>query len=433
MALQDWKEAQALMFTEMGAKPGDVFDENNVDAIAKYLPPGVVTWVKRGELKIKLGELKYDFSPGEKWEQMSQKNAGKYGLDENKEIIEVRTGKLPIYVEGDLYPNIDFDSDPDAGIKFVHNVIAMRGRMGNVRCFPTTEWIGQGGLERIAISEYIDNYQWNRPDGEIPNRKEMLQQQLYKFVIPYDIQGMASLTQRFLDPKPDSVYAYVPSIRRVKKLSGANRSDPYAGSDFIVDDSFGWAGKNASMKWTVLEKEATVLVQMATFVTEKPVACTKQPDGSFEARSPRLGSAAYTQGGEDMAPWHKVGTVWVPRKVRVIEAMALDPYYSYGKCIYHIDPSMGFVHKAIYDRAGEYWKHMVVNPAAYDWLDGGKLVRRITTGFVVGYVVVDEKTHHASGCCVSGEAEGYRLDPKFMDPTIKMNMFEPTFLNTWSR
>ena len=113
--------------------------------------------------------------------------------------------------------------------------------------------------------------------------------------------------------------------------------------------------------------------------------------------------------------------------------MALDPYYSYGKCIYHIDPSMGFVHKAVYDRAGEYWKTMAINPGCYDWMDGGKVVRRITTGFVVGYTVVDEKTHHASGACDSGEAEGYDLDPIFMDSRIKMNMFEPTFLTTWSR
>ena len=377
--------------------------------------------------------MKYDFHPGDEWVALSRKNVGKYGLDANKEIIENSTGKLPIYVQGDLYPDIDFDKDPDAAIKYIHNVIAMRGRMGSVRCYPTTEWIGKDGLERIAISEYIDNYHWNRPDGEIPNRKEMLQQQLYKFVIPYDIRGMASLTQRFLDPKPDSVYAYVPSIRRVKKLSGSNRSDPYAGSDFVVDDSFGWAGKNASMKWTLLEKEAIVLVQMAKDRAVKPVACPKQADGSYYARSPRAGSKAYMESDENIAGWQKVNTVWVPRKVRVVQAEALDPYYTYGKCVYHVDPSMGFVHKAIYDRAGEFWKTMVILPCAYDWIENGKKVRRITTGFVEGYVVVDRKTNHASGCCVSGEAEGYRLDPKFMDPTIKLNMFEPSFLNTWSR
>ena len=430
---RDWKQEQVQMFSEMGVKSGDVFDKNNVDKISKYLPSGVVNWVKRGDLSIKIGELKYDFYPGDEWVALSQKNVGKYGLDANKEIIENSTGKLPIYVKGDLYPDIDYDNDPDAAIKFIHNVIAMRGRMGSVHCYPSTEWINSDGLERIAISEYIDNYQWNRPDGEIPNRKKMLQQQLYKFVIPYDIRGMASLTQRFLDPKPDSVYAYVPSIRRVKKLSGANRSDPYAGSDFVVDDSFGWAGKNASMKWTLLEKEAIVLVQMAKERVLKPVSCPKQPDGSYYARSQRLGSKAYMESDENIAAWQKVNTVWVPRKVRVVQAEALDSYYTYGKCVYHVDPFMGFVHKAVYNRAGEYWKTMVIQPSAFDWIEDGKTVRRITTGFVEGYVVVDEKTHHASGCCVSGEAEGYRLDAKFMDPTIKLNMFEPSFLNTWSR
>ena len=51
------------------------------------------------------------------------------------------------------------------------------------------------------------------------------------------MNGMANLFIRHLDGRPDSVYAYVPAIRRVKRLSGANRSDPQMGSDMTMDDS----------------------------------------------------------------------------------------------------------------------------------------------------------------------------------------------------
>ncbi len=429
---ENWKEEQAQMFAQIGLKPGDVIDSSNWQKAEGLLPEGVIAWIKRGDEVVKIGELKYDFAPEASWKDLCAKNEGKYALDASKNVIEKSSNKYPVYVEGDLFPTIDYDNDPDAAIKYVHNIIAKRGRMGNLRCFSTTEWVGLEGRERLAITEYIDSYHYNRPDGEIPNRKEMLQQQLYKFVQPYDIQGLASLTLRWIDPRADSVYSYVPSIRRVKKLSGANRSDPYAGSDFVIDDAFGWAGKNASMKWRIIKKEMICLVQLAEWMAEKPIIAQKQPDGSYYSSAPRLKSA-YDVPGAKVAPWIKVGTVWVPRKLKVLEAVALDPYYSYGKVIYHIDPDMGFTFKTIYNRAGEYWKQMVIAPACYEWRDAGKFVRRTTNGFVVGYVVVDEKTHHASACSVSGTMEGTRLDVKFMDPTIRQAMFEPSFLNTWSR
>ncbi len=431
LAGENWKEEQVQMFAEIGMKPGDVIDSSNWQKAEKVLPSGVIEWVKRGEEVITIGELKYDFAPDAEWKIASAKNEGKYTLDDKKEVIEKSTGKYPLYLYGDVFPTIDMKNDPDAGIKFVHNIIAARGRLGNLNTYVTTEWVGADGLERMAVSNYIDSYFWNRPDGEIPNRKEYNQQSLYKFVEPYDISGLASLTIRSLSPEPDQVYSYIPSIRRVKKLSGANRSDPYAGSDFVVDDSFGWAGKNGSMKWSVLN-EMVVLVQLPDWQAEKPIEAVKQADGAFETNSPKFLSGYEAPGGK-MSAWNKVGAVWVPRKVFVVEAIALDPYYSYGKSIYHIDPDMGFVHKAIYDRAGEYWKTMIISPSCFDWKDGGKFVRRTTTGYVTGYVVVDEKTHHASVCACTGMNKNVSLNPKFMDPTIKQGMFDHNYLNTWSR
>ena len=182
--------------------------------IAKYLPPGVVTWVKRGELTIKLADSEVRLShPGEEWRTVvPEKCLAKYGLDKNKEIIEVSTGKLPIYVEGDLYPNIDYANDPDAAIKFIHNVVAMRGRLGSCALFSSAP----SGSARVDSSASPSANTSTTTSGtvrtvQIPNRNEMLQQQLYKFVKPYDLQGMTNLTQRFLDPKPDAVYAYVPA------------------------------------------------------------------------------------------------------------------------------------------------------------------------------------------------------------------------------
>ena len=52
---------------------------------------------------------------------------------------------------------------------------------------------------------------------------------------PYDMAGTAVLTWRYRDPKAeDNSFAYVPAIRRVRRMTPANRSDAMMGSDMAA-------------------------------------------------------------------------------------------------------------------------------------------------------------------------------------------------------
>jgi hypothetical protein len=67
----------------------------------------------------------------------------------------------------------------------------------------------------------------------------------------------------------------------------------------------------------------------------------------------------------------------VKEPVILIEGIAKDPYYNYGRQIIWFDPAMRVPKfKVIYDRAGDYWKTMIISAGAY---------------------VADDKTYHQPG------------------------------------
>lgn len=58
---------------------------------------------------------------------------------------------------------------------------------------------------------------------------------LTRFFSPPDVEGTALLSHaKILDP--DNQWLYLPSLRRVKRISSANKSGPFVGSEFAFED-----------------------------------------------------------------------------------------------------------------------------------------------------------------------------------------------------
>ena len=126
MAGADWQEKQKAMFAKVGVKPGDVIDNSNWEKAKDIVPESVVNWVKKGEFIIEVGEFKYDFDYTPEWYALSAKNKGKYGLGAQEEIIDLSTGKFPLYLKGMPFPDADVKNDPDGAIKKMHNTIVAK-------------------------------------------------------------------------------------------------------------------------------------------------------------------------------------------------------------------------------------------------------------------------------------------------------------------
>jgi len=428
-AMAGWKEDQAAMFAKIPVQPGDTIDTTNWEKVKDLLPSSIVDWVKKGDFVLKIAEFQWDYNTDEAWRQQSASNAGKYTIGKDGEVIDKTTNGNPAFVSGEPYPEIDWKNDPQAGAKLIHNIVAKGSRTGTFSTTYDVDWIGRSGFERDYVGHWMLNYYWNRPGGEISNPQGFLVNEFIKVKQPYDLAGILQLTQRYINERADQSYSYLPAIRRVKKVSGSNRSSPFLGSDFVNDDAYGFYGKPESMEWKIVDQKI-VLLPLTEWAAKGPAKFTKQLDGSWKApsnlNSPILGWELQKDGWTG-APWAPVNAVYVPRMMYVVEAKAKDKYYNYGDMTFYIDPVAGFTYKVINDRAGSYWKTMMVSyvPAAWD----GKLT--VCSGTF--YAIIDDKSDHASFCSCFGHHDKYDMEVIYNTPDITPAMMSPTAMSAMSK
>ncbi len=426
-ALADWKEDQAALFEKISVKPGDVIDSSNYQKVQDILLPSIVEWIKKGDFTMEIAELEWDFRAEEAWRKASQANEGKYYIGEDGGMYETASKKRPEYVYGEPFPNIDWGNDPNCVSKQAYNAALVKSRAGSYDNPWTIDWVGRGGLERYCCGHTLMKYFWGADERE-DNPNQFLAHMIVTVTKPYDMAGTTQLTQRLYTETADQCYAYVPSVRRVKKVSGSTRSSPFLGTDFTNDDGQAFDGKIESMNWTFVEKKI-ILMPLSKFLTKGPVKFIKQPDGSYKQptnlRGPVIGFEDPDWQG---APWALTDVVYVPREMWIVKAKAKDRYYNYGECTYAMDPTVGFVWKEAYNRGGEYWKSLVVTWLAATW--GGK----ITFANPNCYVVVDAKSDHASiSNCFGAAHDNTENIVIYNDQRLTAAMFAPTALSALSK
>jgi len=428
----DWQEKQKKMFAQIPVKPGDVIDKSNWEKVKDILPEAIVQWVKKGEWVLNIDDFKYDFDYTPEWYDISAENKGKYGLGAVKEIIDLKTGKFPKFIRGLPFPDVDVKNDPDGACKLMHNnnlCLQMNGSYDNIGTTKngTLQWIGMGGLERGIMADMQRFYYWNRPDGEFPNPQEYMHQTVVPVTGPYDISGTVQLYIRHLDGRDDSVFAYVPAIRRIKRLSGANRSDPFLGADSCMDDADGFSGQVESMKWSYVG-DKVVLVPKWKGDMQKPKMLKKNELGAWEYYLGDGVLLGYEVEGWQGVPWAFVDATWAPREVWIIKGEPRDPYYAYGILELYVDKLARLaVFDAKYNKAGEYWK-MMLNLHPMSVIPDPKYAPTGHAFNLNGPMdVVDERTHHAMGQPID-EIRQFANSPR-----VHPRNLTPQNLKIWSK
>jgi hypothetical protein len=393
--------------------PGDVIDKSNWQKIEGLVPEPLLNWVKQGD-SIKIGEL--DYNPAELYSpaisQSLAENVGKYELNKEDVIVDVKTGKLPEFIVGIPFPVIDL-ADPKAGQKIMHNKFYYQYGVGNTRAPFRMEWIGRGrGFERAIEAEYSMLVLDSNPAAmKEPNPDNELMLSSARVVHPPDISGTNVLAWRYRDERPDYTHVYVPAIRRLRRMSAGSRSDSYLGSDMCVDDNWGYAGKVSAFEWKVLRKEE----QLVPFCEGDPLRLFLNDEGEWEtAQEDRKLGLGYEVEGYQGAPWLPLNVVYVKRPTYVLECKAKDRYYNYGTVYLWVDADVYLpAYKVIHDRAGDYWKSVVIFFLALASEDGKKKV--VAPG---AQLAVDDRSRHGS--------IGITLDPKnttFFEASLDRNDF----------
>ena len=355
-------------------QPGETITKANYEKARDLLTPSIEWVVNRGAA-LEIGEYK---PIG--WPRLYKKATEKY----SEQVKLAGDGlRLENHVAGMPFPDVNAQ-DPQAAIKVMWNY--------EYRPYPGTDDFVEYDFPAISgtISE-TDAMKVDRvfqigdsrrlyynarlvvdPKPELPNPKGYrFQDMIGPLLGPYDLKGLGGLTYRYVDPtKQDDTFLYLPSLRRVRRLSTAQRSSALFGQDADPDSYWGYSGHIAWMDWKLLgEKSMLGVVHGKEFPMK---ACPPPADFMF-------------------------CDVWEKRNVWAIEGASKLPQYAYSKRVIFIDKESYIVtYEDIYDQAGQLWKV---------WIDHYTMRKQGKTGtptydeeqaFYTGFTMIDMQLQHAT-------------------------------------
>ncbi|HSJ96988.1 MAG TPA: DUF1329 domain-containing protein [Myxococcota bacterium] len=248
-------------------REGDVIGVEQVERLRPYLPPEF--WEHRDfffyeGMRLEIGPFHRDYAPPPVWQEASERFRGqaRIGPDES----------LEGYVSGTPFPPeaIDCAGDPQAGAKHAWNF--------------ANRWDGDGADARYLYSYWDRGEELplffrgtsktvrlaRRPEPSLLDRQggDLIrgERRLYAFGIevdaPFDARGVKLLTYRYKqaerprsESRNDDTWVYVPTLRRVRRISTAQRTDAVSGTDFTFDDLASFSGIVPQYTWKCIGEQ----------------------------------------------------------------------------------------------------------------------------------------------------------------------------------
>jgi hypothetical protein len=296
-------------------------------------------------MKLEIGPAFADYSPPPVYKDATQKYSAKVKLGPES--------SLEGYTAGQPFPMdaIDCKNDPQAGAKIAWNFFLRWEGFGRAdgAHFYYSYWdrgeelplyyegIGGG----IALA-FRPEPQFADKDGDVFRNEKRYVASGPVVEAPFDARGIMLLTYRYkasfgpkATTKNDDTWVYVPTLRRVRRISSAQRTDAVAGTDFTFDDLFSFNGIVPQYEWKCLG-EMDVLAPANSKVKAYP----------YE-RNHNFGPYGLSFADDRWELRHAV-------KIRFVPLNADHPYKH--KDIYVDRNSLEPLYSFAYDRKGELWK-----------------------------------------------------------------------------
>jgi hypothetical protein len=240
---------------------GDIIDANNVNEYADYLIESSIEFVKKGQvLKIVPTSDKGALSHPD-FIEATKRNSGKARLLDDYGTVGLEDGS---YWVGGL-PFEEPKSALEVMANFQFGNLALQGddwgsTVGPVRPISRIfsinkdgeiykELLFGGGQMSMGGRISID------PKPSMPGHEDELLRRYLSFLTPYDVKGIVTLDIQYQDQSklPES-YVYLPSFRRVRQVSTANRADSVAGTELTQSDLGGFSDPLGLWTYKTLKK-----------------------------------------------------------------------------------------------------------------------------------------------------------------------------------
>ncbi len=363
-------------------KPGTIIDLHNWQQYKECLTPPLIEQIKMGLSFPVVKDRPELLNPAPGYIKASERNRGKVEIGPKGELLN--------WVSGQPFPETDIDlKDPQAGLKVAYNherrpkgddqslekyFLKMVDPHGKERCL--------GGMDKSYLILQIMGRTDLGPMPEwLPNPTGIRFLNILSIDYPYDLKGTMRYMIRYDDPdKDDDIWMYIPTMRRVRRMSGAQRQDSFGGTDSTYDDIRGFDGRPGEHNWRLIG-EQKILVGVDTQVPHK----------------------------------RKGFLIPAPRALRdcwVVEAIPKQKGYVYAKKVMWVDKGFCALpwHFMVYDHQGRLWKvgedfntamrtgpnrdgGFVVLDQSYVWID--LLAKRGTVYEWLGY---DENGNQSCYC-----------------------------------
>ena len=323
--------------------------------------------------------------------ELTAKHKGEASLDAGKHLTNYTTG-VP-------FPDIDV-ADPDAGYKLTYNMLRV-GWIGDAMNLQPVNFLiidGKKGLEKEQGWVYRRFLMSGRLGEPHVLDKEIAKYEALINVYPNDTRGLGLLTVNYTDGRLPDVYAYVKSLRRVRRLSSGAWADPVQGTDFLFDDTF---GLNLDPTWYDSWK---LIGKRQALAVDKSILPALDETASGKAKYPfmRLDEAPY---------WNFIADNYEIKDVYEIEGTPKNNHLVSRRHMF-VGATLGapkFYWQDHYDRKGEHWHTEFVGYKDWKWDDGR------TGPTVTGVLLVDVQRLHATAFGYSDGFHHNQPDAKAAD------------------
>lgn len=257
------------------------------------------------------------------------------------------------YVAGLPFPKID-PADSQAGEKAMWNYwFRWRGDDSLTGGARGEEKIARFAIEQDGSERRADiKTRWLFPTRRvtldpkptIPGSTHIYAMQFRVDDYPRDNAGTTLLEIRYHDPNTaDDSWIYLPSLRRIRRLTTTQRCQTLAPSEFNFDDIQGFNGKINYFTYKFLGSKTVPIIYRQQNVPAK-------------------------RNKGDYLPLEEK---WELHESAIVEIKSKDPGYCYPKKVLYLNKETWRPDYAMmWDRKGEYWKEMFINHETVTLSDG---------------------------------------------------------------
>lgn len=273
--LRDWIAQDQVVSIDL--TPGQIVRINEIDDLGEVVPPVLLEQFRFPEVEIEI-QATEDHGAHPVFLEATAAHAAKTSLASD--------GSLQDYIAGQpfVHSRILEASTDQAGLMVAWNNIHRWDSFGYSTQGATTYLLRPSGLvtnpelpkyftgggeihrsmslfyHRVFMSHIPmladQGYRLNISGGG-----QVLYKDYIEFTAPFDVAGTRMVIERSLDAhESDQVISYLPTERRVRRLSSRERADSWLGSEMTLDDFEGFSGRVLDYKWNLLGEKSILAV-----------------------------------------------------------------------------------------------------------------------------------------------------------------------------